>query len=101
MKGHAQHSIDERARSFEELRQEIQGRLPKGPFEFSEAEGMTFSDVAAEASDPAVVARLKRAVRRDARYSSASGIYLRTFGYSQGLRSLYDGAKQIIEGGGK
>ena len=99
MKGHAQHNIDERTRSFEELRQEIQGRVPKGPFEFSA--DLTFADVVVEDGDAAVVARLKRSVKRDARYSSAGSVYVRSFGMSQSLRSLYDGAKQIIEGGGK
>jgi hypothetical protein len=99
MKGHAQHDIDERVRSFEELKQEIQGRVPKGPFEFSA--DLTFSDIAVEDTDPAVVARFKRATKRDARYSSAGGVYIRAFGFSQSLRSLYDGGKQIIEGGGE
>jgi len=96
MKGHAQSSIEERIRSFEELRQEAQGRLPKGPFEFSES--LEFDDVVT-ASDKGPVAAFRRAVRRDARYSSAGGVFLRRHGLSQSLRHIYDGGRQLVDGG--
>lgn len=99
MKGHAQFDTDERALSFEEVRQEIQGRLPKGPFEF--ADDLEFKDIKADKSDVGVVTRFKRAVTRDCRYSTAGGPYIMKFGLSQALRTIYDGSKQIIDGGGK
>lgn len=99
MKGHAQHSIEERTRSFEEARQELQGRLPKGPFEF--ADDLTFSDVKVVEEDVGAVARFKRAVRRDCRYATAGSPYVRIFGMSQALRTIYDGSRQIIDGGGR
>jgi hypothetical protein len=98
LKGHAQHTWQDRERSSEEVRQEIQGRLPKGPFEFSA--DLTFDDVKAEAKS-GVVARLQRAVRRDARYATAGHPYIIAFGLSQALRTIYDGSKQIIDGGGE
>lgn len=99
MKGHGVYSISERERAMEEIRQEIQGRSPKGPFEFSP--DLEFSDIEAEASDAPSVRRFKTALKRDARYSSASPIYLRKFGLSQAMRSVYDGGRQLIEGGAK
>lgn len=99
MKGHAQFTTDERTLSFEEIRQEIQGRLPKGPFEF--ADDLSFDDVKAEKTDVAVLARLKRAVKRDCRYATAGPPYIMAFGLSQSMRTVYDGSKQLIDGGGK
>lgn len=98
MKGHAQHKVDERSRSAEEINQELQGRLPKGPFEFSA--DLSFDDVKATATSGAV-ARLQRAVRRDCRFATASQPYIIAFGLSQALRTIYDGSKQILHGGGK
>ena len=47
-----------------------------------------------------MVRRFKLAVRRDARYAVASAPYLHLFGFSQALRSIYDGGGQIQDGGG-
>lgn len=99
MKGHAQHITSERTRSFEEVRQEILGKLPKGPFEFSA--DLDFKDIKVEEGDRGVVARLKRAVKRDARYATAGHPYIVVYGLSQAMRTIYDGSKQIIDGGGK
>ena len=96
MRGHAIADEKERTRAFQEHRQELQGRLPKGPFEF--AADLNFSDIKPSAEDPPVVRRFKLAVARDARYSVASGPYLQIFGMSQGLRSIYDGGGQIQDG---
>ncbi len=99
MKAHAHHLTDDRTRSFEEIRQEIQGRLPKGPFEFSA--DLKFKDVKAEEGDVGVVARFKRALKRDCCYATAGHPYMLAYGLSQAMRTTYDGSKQIIDGGGK
>jgi len=98
MRGNAISDIKDRTRALEEHRQEIQGRLPKGPYEF--AADLSFDDVKVdEKKDTPCVARFKRAVRRDARHGSASAVYLRLFGMSQGLRYVYDGGGQLQDGG--
>jgi hypothetical protein len=96
MRGHALADEDARTRAFQEHRQELQGRLPKGPFEFSA--DLTFADMAPAETDSDVVRRFKLAVARDARYSAASAPYLQIFGMSQGLRSIYDGGGQLQDG---
>ena len=102
MRGHALADEDARTRAFQEHRQELQGRLPGGPFEFSEgttlAERLGFVNVAPADGDSDVVRRFKLAVARDARYSVASAPYLQIFGMSQGLRSIYDGGGQLQDG---
>ena len=85
--------------SFEEARQEIQGRLPKGHFEF--ATNLKFDSIKVKDSDSLVVARFKRALVRDCRYATAGSPYIRAFGMSQALRSIYEGAKQLADGGSK
>ena len=99
MRAHGIADIEGRIRSFQEQRQEIQGRLPKGPFEF--ADDLDFSNIEPAEDDPPVVKRFQRAVRRDARYAVASGPYLHIFGFSQALRSIYDGGGQIQDGSGE
>lgn len=96
MRGHAIADEDARTRAFQEHRQEIQGRLPKGPFEFSTS--LDFTDLKPDDKDSAVVRRFKLAVMRDARYAVASSPYLQIFGMSQGLRSIYDGGGQLQDG---
>ena len=98
MRGHAITKLKDRTRAFQEHRQEIQGRLPKGPFEFSA--DLDFTDLTPKEGDPPVVRRLKLAVARDSRYSVASAPYLQVWGLSQSLRSIYDGGGQIQDGGG-
>lgn len=97
MRGHAIADIDDRVRAVEEHRQEIQGRLPKGPYEF--AKDLTFDDVKPADDDSPTVRRFKLAVRRDARWGSARHGHLQAFGFSQALRSIYDGGRQLIDGG--
>lgn len=98
MRGHAIPDIDDRVRAFQEHRQEIQGKIPKGPFEFSA--DLTFDDLTPELDpSPPAVKRFKLAVQRDARYATASGPWLRIFSMSQGLRSIYDGGGQLQDGG--
>lgn len=97
-RGHGEVDLAGRVRSFEEHRQEIQGKLPRGPFEF--ADDLTFADVKPEKGDPPVVRRFKLALARDAKYAAASDPYLRLFGFSQALRSIYDGGGQLQDGGG-
>lgn len=96
MRGHAIAKEEDRTRAFQEHRQELQGRLPKGPFEF--AADLDFKDIKPDDKDSPVVRRFKLAVARDARYAVASGPYLQSFGLSQGLRSIYDGGGQIQDG---
>tara|TARA_R110002110_G_scaffold8326_14_gene41937 strand:- start:823 stop:1122 length:300 start_codon:yes stop_codon:yes gene_type:complete len=97
MRGHAISDLLERKRALEEHKQEIQGRLPKGPYEFSE--NLDFDDFEVTEADPPVVRRFKLAIKRDARHGAAGGVYLRVFGLSQGLRSIYDGGGQLQDGG--
>jgi len=96
MRGNGIADEDDRQRALEEHRQEIEGRLPKGPFEFSD--DLEFSDLDPKDDDSDVVSRFKRAVQRDARYSVGSAVYLSLFGMSQGLRHIYDGGGQIQDG---
>jgi hypothetical protein len=104
MKGHALADERARTRAFQEHRQELQGRLPSGPFEFSGSGGATmqerlsFADVKPADGDSSMVRRFKLAVARDARYAVASAPYLQIFGMSQCLRSIYDGGGQIQDG---
>ena len=95
MRAHGVSTLSERVRAFEELRQEIQGRAPKGPFEFSS--DLEFDDPRTAAT-PAT-ARFQAAVRRDARFATAGPVYLRLFGFSQALRAAYYGGTQLIDGG--
>ena len=97
-KGHANYDNEDRQRYLEELRSELQGRLPKGPFEFTAS--LDFSDFEPTDDDPPVVRRLKLAVKRDCKYGSASAPYMLIFGLSNNLRSIYDGGGQIQDGGG-
>jgi hypothetical protein len=99
MRAHAIFSINDRIRAFEELRQEIQGRAPRGPFEF--ADDLEFASVAPANDDPPAVKRFKAALQRDLKYSSAGAVYLQAFSFSQNLRSIYDGGRQLIDGGAK
>lgn len=95
---HAATSIEERTAGFELLRQEVAGRKPKGCFEFSD--DLEFTDEPSD-DDPTVVQVLKTAISRDARHCSAGPLFLRRMGYSQALRSIYEGGKKLIEGGVK
>lgn len=95
-KQHATITPTDRDRGIAELRQELQGRLPTGPFEF--ASNLLFTMDASDA-DPDLVRRFKTAVRRDARYATARGPYLVAFGLSQHLRSVFDGGRQLVDGG--
>lgn len=96
MRGHGIATEAERTRAFEEHRQEIQGRLPKGPFEF--ASDLNFTNFRPDEKDNPVRRRFKLALERDSRYSVASGPYLQLFAMSQALRAIYDGGGQIQDG---
>lgn len=99
MRGQACTTISDRTTGFEEMRKEILGALPKGPFEFSK--DLTFNDYKPTEADKEIIKRFKHAVRRDCRYASANGFYVRLFGMSQALRHVYDGGRQMIDGGMK
>ena len=99
MRGNARITKGEREADFEAMRGEILGELPKGPYEF--VKDLTFDDYEPKESDPEIIKRFKHAVRRDCRYGSASGFYVRLFGMSQVLRHIYDGGRQMIDGGMK
>jgi len=96
LRAHAAAEIPERIRAFQEHKQELQGKLPKGPFEFSE--DLNFSNLEPSEDDSPVLRRFKLAVRRDAKYAVASAPYLQLFAFSQALRSVYDGGGQIQDG---
>lgn len=97
MRAHVRITIAEREKDFEQMRQEILGALPKGPYEFSK--DLTFNDYRPQADDVEIIKRFKHAVRRDARYGSANGFYVRLHGMSQVLRHAYDGGRQMTDGG--
>ncbi len=99
MKGHGTIETSDRKTGVDDVRQEIQGKLPKGPFEFSSDEDLEFSDLKAEDKDPIVRRTFMQALQRDALYSSAGPVYLRAFGLSQAMREIYDGSKQLQDGG--
>jgi len=92
-------TLDDRIAGFEKVRQEIGGRRPQGPFEFSDS--LEFDDIEAKDDDPVVVQILTSAIKRDARHASSGPVYLRRLGLSQSLRTIYEGGKAIIEGGGE
>jgi hypothetical protein len=96
LRAHAIADLDDRTRAFEEHRQEIQGKIPKGPFEFSS--DLNFSDLTPAEDDTSTVRRFKLAIQRDARYAVASAPYLQLFSFSQSLRSIYDGGGRIQDG---
>jgi len=95
--GHATITIEGRTDAIQKIKQELQGRLPQGPFEFSL--DLEFAELDPAEGDLPVEARLKAAIQRDAKHASAGAVYLRSFGLSQSMRNLYDGGRQIIDGG--
>ena len=99
MRGNARITKGERTADLEAMRGEILGELPKGPFEFSP--DLNFNNYKPTKSDPEIIKRLKHAVRRDCRFGSANGFYIRLHGMSQVMRHIYDGGKQMIDGGAK
>lgn len=99
MKGHGTIETADRKTGVDDVRQEIQGKLPRGPFEFSSDEDLEFSDLKAEDKDPIVRRTFIQSLKRDAIYSSAGPVYLRAFGLSQAMREIYDGSKQLQDGG--
>lgn len=100
MKAHAASNLSDRKDWFEEIRQEIQGRDPKGPFSF--ASGLEFTGLTSSAEGATKLEeRFKAALYRDCRYATAGPVYMRLFGFNQALRSVYDGGRQLIDGGAK
>lgn len=102
MKAHGESTLAKRTEAQDDIRQEIQGKPPKGPYEF--AEDLTFASVKPSDEKPKTIAeatlqRFQRAIYRDARYGSAGGVYLRGFGLSQALQEVYSGSKQLVDGG--
>lgn len=99
MKGHGAISVADRKTGVDDVRQEIQGKLPRGPFEFSADTSLGFSDLKPLDDDRLVRRTFKQALYRDARYATAGSVYLRAFGLSQAMREIYDGSKQLQDGG--
>lgn len=101
MKAHAASNLNDRKDWFEEIRQEIQGRDPKGPFSF--ALSLEFTELVADKIDKTkptpLEDRFKRALYRDCRYATAGPVYMRLLGLNQAMRSVYDGGRQLIDGG--
>lgn len=98
MKTHATYTKQTREETLKEVLQEIQGRAPKGPFEFSS--DLKLSDVTVSSEDAPVVSRFKRAIKRDAKFGTAGPVYVRLFGFHQAMRHSYEGGKKLIDGGG-
>lgn len=99
MKGHGSITTEDRKIGVDDVRQEIQGKLPRGPFEFSIGEDLEFEDLKPTALDSPATKAFKHALYRDARYASAGAVYLRAFGLSQAMREMYDGSKQLRDAG--
>ncbi len=97
MRANARITIGERHADFEAMRSEILGELPKGPYEFSP--DLNFDNYKPKETDVEILKRFKHAVRRDCRFGSANGFYIRLHGMSQILRHTYDGGRQMIDGG--
>ncbi len=96
MKGHGTITTADRKEGIDDVRQEIQGKLPKGPFEF--ATSLEFTEIKPDTT-PGAGNTFRAALYRDARYASAGAVYLRGFGLSQAMREIYDGSKQLRDGG--
>lgn len=101
MKGHGAITTADRKTGVDDARQEIQGKLPRGPFEFSTDADLKFTDIKPKDNEPTTRRTFKQSLYRDACYSSASPVYLRAFGLSQAMREIYDGSKQLQDGGVK
>lgn len=101
MKGHGTILTDDRKTGVDDVRQEIQGKLPRGPFEYSSDNSLGFRDVKPSPDEPLAIRTFKQALYRDSLYSSANPVYLRAFGLSQAMREIYDGSKQLQDGGVK
>jgi len=100
--------VQEKDRSVEELKKFATSGI-EPPFPYEEVGDLaTCSEVASEEDTkkleetelPAYIeAAYKVAVLRDALYASAGGRWVRKHGVSQAIRTTYDGAKQLIDGG--
>ena len=101
MNGHGVISHADRKTGVDDVRQEIQGKLPRGSFEFSTGDDLDFDDLKPGDKDLPVTRAFKQALYRDAMYASANPVYLRAFGLSQAMREIYDGSKQLRDGGVK
>ena len=99
MRGTARITVGERTADLEAMRSEILGELPKGPYEFDN--DLNFDKNKPEEKDPDIIKRFKHALRRDCRFGSANGFYIRLHGMSQTMRYIYDGGKTMIDGGVK
>lgn len=97
MNGHGTVSTVDRVTGVDDARQEIQGKLPRGPFEF--ATDLSFEEIKPAKKTEPTEKRFREALYRDARYATAGSVYLRAFGMSQALREIYDGSKQLRDGG--
>lgn len=96
MKGHGTITVADRQEGVDDVRQEIQGKLPRGPFEF--ASSLEFPELAP--GDKIGSERtFRQALLRDAQYATAGAVYLRAFGISQAMREIYDGSKQLQDAG--
>jgi hypothetical protein len=99
MRGHTAIDLRDRHAAQEKLRQEIQGRLPEGPFDLYAS--LAFAELAPSAEDIDVVRVSKAAMLRDARYAVAGSRTLRLLGFQNNIRSIYDGGVAMIRGGAK
>ena len=99
--GHAETTTEGRTNAMGERKQDLQGKeLKQGHFEW--AGDLSFTDFATpDDGDPLPIQRFKLALYRDSKHTVATGPYLRIFGMSQAIRSLYDGGGQLQDGGGE
>lgn len=99
MKGHGAITLEDRRTGVDDVRQEIQGKMPRGSFEFSLGADLEFEDLKPNDGDAPVTRAFKQALYRDACYATANPVYLRAFGLSQAMREIYDGSKQLRDAG--
>jgi hypothetical protein len=99
VKGHGAITTEDRKTGVDDVRQELQGKMPRGPFEFSSGSDLEFKDLKPSSEDLPPTRTFKQALYRDAKYASANPVFLRAFGLSQAMREIYDGSKQLRDGG--
>ena len=96
MQAHSTTTAADRDRGKENCKAELQGRLPKGPFEFYT--DLKFDGVVGT-GDVGNTRSFKQALRRDMRWAVAGGVRLRLHGFHNAMRIGYDGGVQLVDGG--
>jgi len=88
-------TLEERAAGVKRAAQELSGRQLHFPASF--ATGNSLSELDFAEGDSRVVARAKRAFRRDALHAMSTPAFIRKFGTNQSVRQIYDYGKIIFK----